>query len=108
MTKSLRSAGRLVYALNVRHLLALCVSIAGAVAASSALRHSLVPLLANICIVGGIVAAPIVSAVAWIGMVLPAHSLLHQVANTLFAIALIWLCLAIVGAHTQANEQHHS
>lgn len=93
-----------------RHRLVLClaavVSIAASLASSHALRHSLVLALANICIVGGVVAAPLVTVIAWIGMVLPEQSLLHHAANALFAVAFVWLCLAIVGAHARSNERH--
>lgn len=96
--------------LSARHVLALGVTAALGVgislASSHALRHSLALLLANVCIVGGVIAAPIVSVLAWIGMVLPEQSILHHAANVLFAVALVWLALAIVGAHAQASERH--
>jgi len=60
---------------------------------------ALVAALGNVCILGGILAAPVVSMVAWVGMVLPGKALLHQIAPALMTTALIWLAAAIVGAH---------
>jgi hypothetical protein len=69
-------------------------------------RHWAGHMLANIFILGGIVAAPLVSMVGWIGVALPAHNGLHEVAPTLFLGALIWLVAAIVAAH--ANSRRNS
>ena len=44
-------------------------------------RHSFGMALANVCIVGGVIAAPIVSLVGWIGMALPARTPLHAAAD---------------------------
>jgi hypothetical protein len=62
-------------------------------------RQMLARTLANVCILGGIVGAPFISMLAWIGMVLPTTAPLHQAAPTLMTGALIWLALAIIGAH---------
>lgn len=67
--------------------------------ASPLARHWLPVVFANVCILGGIVAAPIVSVVAWIGLILPTHALLHQIAPALVATSLVWFGMAIVGAH---------
>ncbi|HEV8193921.1 MAG TPA: hypothetical protein VGP82_20925 [Ktedonobacterales bacterium] len=61
-------------------------------------------LLANVFIVGGIVAAPLVSVVGWIGVALPPRTALHEVAPTLFTSALIWLLVAIVAAHAHSRR----
>lgn len=68
-------------------------------AASPMARHWLPVIVANVCILGGIVAAPVMSVVAWIGLVLPTHALLHQIAPVLVAASLVWFGMAIVGAH---------
>lgn len=67
-------------------------------------RHWAGHLLANVFILGGIVAAPIVSVLGWIGVALPAHTGLHEVAPTLFIGALIWLVVAIVAAHAHSRR----
>jgi hypothetical protein len=77
------------------------MSVVGGVLASEALRHWLGMTLANVCIVGGVLAAPLVSLAGWIGMALPAHAPLHVASPMLFTSALIWLALAIIGAHLQ-------
>jgi hypothetical protein len=68
-------------------------------ATGSTTRQMLAHSLANVCILGGIVGAPIISVLAWIGMVFPDTTPLHQAAPTLMTGALIWLALAIIGAH---------
>jgi hypothetical protein len=68
-------------------------------ATGSMTRQMLAHTLANVCILGGIVGAPVISVLAWIGMVLSDTSPLHQAAPALMTGALIWLALAIIGAH---------
>ena len=65
-------------------------------------RHWAGHMLANIFILGGIVAAPLVSVVGWIGVALPPRNALHEVAPTLFLGAQIWLMVAIVAAHANS------
>jgi hypothetical protein len=67
-------------------------------------RHWAGHLLTNVFILGGIVAAPLVSVLGWIGVALPPRSVLHEVAPTLFVGALIWLLVAIVAAHAHAQR----
>src|SRR5262245_11489814 len=67
-------------------------------------RHWTGHLLANVFILGGIVAAPLVSLVGWIGVAQPPRTALHEVAPTLFASALIWLLVAIVAAHADSRR----
>ena len=69
-------------------------------------RHWLLAALANIAIIGGILAAPIISLVAWIGVTLPAHTGLHQAAPTLFIGAMLWMAMGFVSAH--ARRERHS
>ena len=74
--------------------------------ASLTFRHWLYAAFANIAIVGGIVAAPIISLVAWVGVILPVHAPLHQAAPTLFIGALLWMAMGIISAH--ARREHRS
>jgi len=77
------------------------LTLAVVVLARESPRHWLAMALTNVCIVGGVVAAPVVSLAGWVGMALPPRAPLHAAAPMLFTTALIWLCLAIVGAHAQ-------
>lgn len=72
---------------------------------SSVTRQMLGHTLANVCILGGIVGAPFISMLAWVGMVLPTMAPLHQAAPTLMTGALIWLALAIIGAHAFRRDR---
>jgi len=74
------------------------------VLASPASRHWFSTSFANIAIVGGIIAAPIISLVAWIGVALPVHAPLHQAAPTLFIGALLWMAMAFVSAHARHDR----
>ncbi len=69
-------------------------------------RHWLATVLANICILGGILAAPVVSAVAWIGLALPKHTLLHQMAPMLVVGSIVWFGVAIACAHAFRLDHH--
>ena len=84
-------------------ILIVCV-VALLVLASSASRHWLSTSFAYVAIVGGIVAAPIISVVAWIGVALPVHAPLHQAAPTLFIGALLWMAMAFVSAHARRDR----
>jgi hypothetical protein len=66
---------------------------------SSHARHWLVEAIATICVLGGFMLAPVLTLAAWVGMVLPAYMPLHQISTTLFAVALVWIGAALVGAH---------
>jgi hypothetical protein len=59
-----------------------------------------------VCVVGGFLAAPVVSLVAWVGILLPPRIFLHQLAPTLFAIALVWVALGLISAH--AHDIRHA
>ena len=71
--------------------------------ASSTARHWIVEALATICVLGGFVAAPLLTVVAWIGFVLPDRVPLHHVSSTLFVVALLWLSVAVLGAHIHSS-----
>lgn len=72
--------------------------------ANPALRQWLLSALGNVAVVGGIVAAPLLSVAAWVGMVLPAGAPLHQASPALFIGAMIWLAAAFIFAH--AHKRH--
>lgn len=67
-------------------------------------RHWVSAVFAYIAIVGGIVAAPVISLVAWIGVSLPAHAPLHQAAPTLFIGAILWMVMGFVSAHARRDD----
>ena len=54
---------------------------------------------ATVGILGGVVCTPVISVLAWVGMVLPQNAALHQIAPMLMTAALVWLALAIILAH---------
>lgn len=72
--------------------------------ADTPLRHWLTTSFVNIAIVGGIVAAPIISVVAWVGVILPVHAPLHQAAPPLFIGALLWMTMAFISAHARRED----
>jgi hypothetical protein len=79
---------------------------------SGSARHWIAESAATVCVLGGFIAAPILTITAWIGMIAPNLLLLHRVSNLLSLIALIWLALAFISAHLhhsrqQAQEDHH-
>jgi hypothetical protein len=80
-------------------LIALMVMIS--LLANPAYRQWVLSALSNIAILGGILAAPVISLVAWIGVTLPSHAPLHQAAPTLFIGALLWMAMGIVSAHAR-------
>jgi len=72
--------------------------------ANPAYRQWTLTALSNIAIIGGILAAPLISVVAWIGVALPTHAPLHQAAPTLFIGALLWMAMGIVSAHARRER----
>lgn len=67
--------------------------------ASPQLRHWLAEAMANLLVLGGFIAAPILTVVAWIGLMLPSRLPLHQLSSTLFVVALIWVAAGLLIAH---------
>src|SRR5690348_10167758 len=61
----------------------------------STTRQAVMYHAATASILGGVVCTPLISAVAWVGMVLPEQTTLHQIAPILMTAALVWLALAI-------------
>lgn len=76
-----------------------------ALAGNPLVRQGVLHVLLNVCVLGGIFAAPLVSVVAWIGLLLPSHAALHQLAPTLVCGSLIWFSLAIAGAHAFRGDR---
>jgi hypothetical protein len=72
--------------------------------ANATARHWISTSFANVAIIGGILAAPVISLVAWVGVILPVRAPLHQAAPTLFIGALLWMAMGIVSAHTRRHE----
>lgn len=73
--------------------------------ASTQVRHWLGELMATVCVVGGFVAAPLLTVTAWVGLALPARVPLHRASTTLFLVAVIWLALALICAHCYQQMQ---
>lgn len=55
---------------------------------------------AEFVILGGAVAAPILSLTGWVGLILPPGAGLHQAAAGLLAGGMIGLGIALIGAHS--------
>lgn len=77
------------------------IALAGVVTllANPQIRHWLVEATANLLVLGGFIAAPILTVVAWIGLMLPAHLPLHRISSTLFIVALVWVAAGLLLAH---------
>lgn len=73
--------------------------------ANAAVRHWLLEAFTTVCVVGGFIAAPILTLIAWIGVVLPPQALLHAISTPLFVLALCWLSLAVISAHVHYNKR---
>lgn len=54
-------------------------------------------------LIGGVVAAPVLVVVALVGLLAPLPRAFHQVAPELILASLLWLGLAIFGAHAQVG-----
>lgn len=72
--------------------------------ANATFRHWFITIFANIAIIGGILAAPVISLIAWIGMILPTRAPLHQAAPTLFIGAMLWMAMAFISAHARRKD----
>lgn len=66
---------------------------------STQARHWMAEVISTACVLGGFILAPVLTLAAWVGMALPDHVFLHQLSTPLFAVALIWICAALIGAH---------
>jgi hypothetical protein len=67
---------------------------------------------AQVCVLVGAIAAPVLSLIGWVGLMLPATTALHYAAPGLLACAMIGLATALIGAHNAKDapkpdaEQH--
>jgi hypothetical protein len=61
----------------------------------------------TLCVVGGFLAAPLLTILAFVGLAMPGRAPLHQAATTLLLVAVVWLSLALVGAHVHHDRQDH-
>jgi hypothetical protein len=68
-------------------------------------RHWLAETGATLCVAGGIIAAPVLTLAAWIGLALPPRMLLHQASTALFLVAIIWMAAALIGAHLHHDRR---
>lgn len=75
------------------------------VVANPQARHWLAEASATLCVLGGFLAAPVLTVAAWIGLALPERMPLHRASTTLFLVAVIWMALALIGAHLH-HERH--
>src|SRR5262249_49619988 len=71
-------------------------------------RRWLLDASATLCVLGGFMTAPLLTQLAWIGLMLPARAPLHSLASTLLVIAIIWLSLALISAHIHHNRHHET
>jgi hypothetical protein len=72
---------------------------------SEDVRHKIAESAATFCVLGGFIAAPILTITAWIDMIAPEVLPLHHLSTPLFLIAIIWLALAFIGAHLHHSRQ---
>jgi hypothetical protein len=106
LAKKAAHEGHIRYILTWRiwsALLILVVVVLGLLA-NVTYRQWILAALANIAIIGGIVAAPVISLVAWIGVILPVHAPLHQASPTLFIGALLWMMMGFISAHARREN----
>lgn len=75
-----------------------------ALLASPHVRHWLVEATANLLVLGGFIAAPILTLIAWVGLMLPAHLPLHRLSSTLFVVALVWVAGGLLIAHALHDQ----
>jgi hypothetical protein len=73
---------------------------------NSQARHWLSEALATVTVVGGFLAAPILTLMAWIGLALPEGVLLHRASTAMFLIAIIWMAFALIGAHLHHHRHY--
>jgi hypothetical protein len=84
---------------QLTHRAALILAPCIALLASPQVRHWLVEATANLLVLGGFIAAPILTVIAWVGLMLPAHLPLHRLSSTLFIVALVWVAGGLLIAH---------
>jgi len=101
LTESIQESGRKV----LQWILVSAEIVLVVLLSSADVRHKIVESAATICVVGGFIAAPILTITAWIDMIAPDVLPLHHLSTPLFLIAIIWLALAFIGAHLHHSRQ---
>jgi len=61
---------------------------------------------AQVCVLVGAIAAPVLSSIGWVGLMLPASTWLHYAAPGLLASAMIGLATALIGAYNIKDAPH--
>ncbi len=61
---------------------------------------------AQVCVLVGAIAAPVLSLIGWVGLMLPASTWLHYAAPGLLASAMIGLGTALIGAYNAKDAPH--
>jgi hypothetical protein len=101
LTESIQASGRKV----LQWILVSAEIVLVVLLSSEDVRHKIGESAATICVVGGFIAAPILTITAWIDMIAPDFLPLHHLSTPLFLIAIIWLALAFIGAHLHHSRQ---
>jgi xanthosine utilization system XapX-like protein len=73
--------------------------------ANSHLRHWIIEVVTAACVLGGMIAAPVLALIGWVGLILPEQVPLHRASTTLFAVAVVWVAAALIGAHWHNTSQ---
>ncbi len=76
---------------------------AGGSRAPASLRRLMRALLDG-CVIGGVTLAPVLSVLGCVGLILPAHTVLHQLATALLYAAVVWLFFSLSAAHLCSNK----
>jgi len=61
---------------------------------------------AQVCVLVGAIAAPVLSLIGWVGLMLPASTWLHFAAPGLLASAMIGLATTLIGAYNIKDAPH--
>jgi hypothetical protein len=69
-------------------------------------RHAASEASATFCVLGGFLAAPVLTIMAFVGLLQSGGAPLHQAATALLLVAIVWLSLALVSAHVHHNRHH--
>jgi hypothetical protein len=105
-TQHIHRISRMNHSLSqIAHWALIVLGIGMVLVSSEQTRHWLAESVATVCVVGGFIAAPILTILAWVGMMLPNLFPLHRISTLLFIIAIVWLALAFFGAHLHHAHQ---
>lgn len=90
---------------RVGHMALLAVVPALLALANSQTRHWLAEAITTLCVVGGFLAAPVLTLIAWVGMILPERVPLHRASTALFVVSLVWVTVAVIAAHAHTGSR---